>query len=301
MGDLISIIIPCYNAEKTIGKCISSLLNQTYNNLEIIVINDGSTDKTGDKLQHISDKDDRITILDQVNSGISSARNSGMKVAKGDFYSFVDADDYVEPDYLSKLFSNISGADLALCRYSSQTGSTNCHHNVITVEDVFREMMVPQENIAAFVWNRLYRASIIRDHKMIFNEAVYACEDTLFNFQYMQYVRKVGVCGEILYHYVINDSSTMFRKSFNEKKITANIAFKYMLRNSREKKYRRWVEVAAMWYNLILKKQIFGSQYIATSKEMETINKMLSLDSRAFMAAPIPIKYKLAYPIWRIR
>ena len=300
MNDLISIIIPCYNVEKTIKKCINSLLAQTHENIEIIAVNDGSTDDTYRVLQEEFKNNDKCILLNQSNSGISVARNEGMKIAKGEYYSFVDADDYVEPDYLEKLIESIKDNDLSICYYSSSIMKRQSS-DIQTVEDVFREMMIPENNIAAFAWNRLYKASIIRENSILFNEKVFVCEDVLFNYQYMQYVSKIGICREYLYHYVINSSSTMFRKAFNEKKLSANIAFKLMLDNTKTKKYKAYVEIAAMWFNLILKRQLYRSSYKPTSEELKTINKMLSLNVKAFMKSSIPVKYKLAYPIWRLR
>ena len=301
MGRLISVIVPCYNAEKTIERCICSLSRQDYKEIEIIAINDGSSDDTYRILQRCCEKEDRLIIINQTNAGVSAARNIGMQAARGEYYSFVDADDFVEPDYLSKLATYINGADISLCYYSSALTDIKHSQNYESVNNLFREMMVPQENIAAFVWNRLYRASIIQENELNFDESVFTCEDTLFNYRYMQYVSRVGICREYLYHYIINNCSAMFGLSFNRKKITANIAYEYMLNDSSGKSYRKWVEVAAMWFNLIMKRQIYNSSYKPTTEEITSINRMLGLNVKAFMSAPIPAKFKIAYPIWKMR
>ena len=301
MSRKVSVIVPCYNASGTLERCIRSLLDQTYSDFEIITVNDGSSDGTSDVLRRLSEEDDRIIILDQENAGVSAARNNGMKVAHGEYISFVDADDYVEPVFLERLINCISDADIAVCHYITEAADEGRPSDTVSVEDLYREMFLPQDNIAAFVWNRLYRASIIKELALEFDENIYACEDTLFNFMYMKNVSKAGICREYLYHYVINPDSAMFGKGFNERKISANIAYGYMLDEAAGKPQKSLIESAAMWFNLILKRQIYKSRYVPEPEELAAINRMLRLNVRAFMEAPIPLKYKVAYPYWRYR
>lgn len=301
MDDLVSIIIPCYNAETTLEKCINSILRQDYCAFEIVAVNDGSTDQTRELLNRLSNKDGRIIVIDKENGGVSVARNAGLQMAHGKYIAFVDADDCVEEQFLRKLVLNIEDADFSVCLYSCSIGHYVSSTNVSTLDDLFQEMMIPRNNIAAFVWNRLYRGEIIRNNSLHFMENVFACEDTLFNFQYMMCSQRFGICKEPLYYYNINNSSAMFNKKFNKRKISANIAYEYMLDHSKNQSQRQWVEIAAMWFNLILKRQLYNSNYKASEEEINSINKMLKLNSKAFMGAPIPVKYKLAYPFWKIR
>lgn len=301
MSRKVSVIVPCYNASGTLERCIRSLLDQTCGDFEIITVNDGSSDGTSDVLRRLSEEDDRIIILDQENAGVSAARNNGMKVAHGEYISFVDADDYVEPVFLERLINSISDADIAVCHYITEAADERRSSDTVSVEDLYREMFLPQDNIAAFVWNRLYRASIIKEFALKFDEKIYACEDTLFNFMYMKNVSKAGICREYLYHYVINPDSAMFGKGFNERKISANIAYGYMLDEAAGKPQKSLIESAAMWFNLILKRQIYKSRYVPEPEELAAINRMLRLNVWAFMEAPIPLKYKVAYPYWRYR
>ena len=101
---LISIIIPVYNAEKYLKKCLDSVINQTYKNLEIILVDDGSTDKSPEICDKYAEKDSRIIVLHKENGGVSSSRNAGLDIFKGEYLSFVDSDDYVEPDYIEYLY-----------------------------------------------------------------------------------------------------------------------------------------------------------------------------------------------------
>ena len=103
----VSIIIPAYNAEKTIKKCLNSVCNQTYENIEIIIVNDGSTDNSLDICEEYEKKDDRIIIISKENGGLSDARNKGIDIAKGKYITFIDSDDYVDLEFISIMVSNI--------------------------------------------------------------------------------------------------------------------------------------------------------------------------------------------------
>lgn len=130
---LVSIIVPAYNVEKYLSRCLKSLIQQTYSNLEIIVVNDGSTDKTGDIAEKFRATDQRIKVIHQKNGGLSNARNNGLKNVNGAYISFVDSDDYVEKDYISFLYDLLVEDDfqspLALCSLNDVYVATGKKHN----------------------------------------------------------------------------------------------------------------------------------------------------------------------------
>ena len=117
--DEISVIIPIYNVEKYLEKCIDSVLAQTYRNIEIILVDDGSTDKCADICDSYLKKDSRVKVIHKVNGGLSSARNAGLDIAEGDFISFVDSDDFIEKEMLEKLYEALmeADADMAVCNF----------------------------------------------------------------------------------------------------------------------------------------------------------------------------------------
>ena len=117
MQDLISVIVPVYNVERYIEKCITSIISQTYTNLEIIVVDDGSTDKSGLLCDEWQAKDSRIKTIHKVNGGLSSARNTGMNIAQGKYIAFIDSDDYIDNTMVEQLWINIkdSNAQIAIC------------------------------------------------------------------------------------------------------------------------------------------------------------------------------------------
>lgn len=302
---LITVVIPCYNSEQTLRKCVGSVLEQTYGNLQIIAINDGSSDNTLEVMKMLSENDERIRFISQGNRGVSFTRNRGIDEAKGEYIAFIDADDYIEKDYIEKLLKTIkcNDAELSICQYSTENMNENhvkLNNKLDSKNKIIQEMLLPELNIAAFVWNRLYSTAVLKKNAIRFNESIYACEDTLFNYQYMKNISRFAVCGEHLYHYVINRNSAMFGEGFNSKKLTANNAFEIMLAECSEDE-REAIEVAAMWFNLIVKRQIFKNKVIICEAELERIDKMLRLNPRAFMNSNVGAKYKIAYPFWKSR
>lgn len=299
----ITVAIPCYNGEKTIERCVESILAQTYTNYELLIINDGSKDNTPAVIEELAKKDSRIRIITQENRGLSATRNRGIEEAKGEYISFIDADDYICPDYLDRLYTAITatGADLAVCKYyTSEQPDKDGGVYTIDRSTMYKELLIPNDNIAAFAWNRLYKLDIINDAGLRYDARIYGNEDALFNYQYLKYCDKVAVVDKALYHYIINTGSIMFSKGYNPKRILANMAFDYMLEDAAGQPYLEYVQVGAMWYNLILKRRIILSKARIPDSEMKSINKMLRLNPAAFMKASVPLKYKLALPFWAL-
>jgi len=117
MDDLVTVIVPAYNASDTIMRCIGSITGQTYHNLQIVVVDDGSTDGTGDICVMLADGDPRVEVVRRDNGGVSAARNAGLRHARGEWISWVDADDYVSPYYIEDLLADAQDADMVICRY----------------------------------------------------------------------------------------------------------------------------------------------------------------------------------------
>ncbi len=211
MKEKVSIIIPIYNAEKFLKKCIDSVIQQDYNNIEIILINDGSTDNSEDVCKNYF-KNDKVKYFLKKNEGVSKARNLGIKNATGKYITFVDADDYVEKNYISTLVSCIQKDhyDLAICNYY-ENDDINIHE-IIDRKDAFISIM-NKKLYKGFLWNKLYKLKIIKDNFLKFNESVHVCEDLLFNYQYIDNCDKNFIfTPEKLYHYVQHDGSALHKK-----------------------------------------------------------------------------------------
>ncbi|MBQ6799361.1 MAG: glycosyltransferase [Oscillospiraceae bacterium] len=168
MTPLISVIVPVYRVELYLRPCIESILAQTLQEIEIILVDDGSPDRCGELCEEYAAKDPRIRVIHKENGGLSSARNAGLEIAQGEYIGFVDSDDRVDPDMFEFLYRNLeeSGADISVCGYRiHQNGSViSCgepFRSVQTSREAMRTVM-EQPEIGIVVWNKLYRRSIFR-------------------------------------------------------------------------------------------------------------------------------------------
>lgn len=191
--DKVSIIIPIYNASKTIEKTILSIINQTYKELEIICVNDGSTDMTKEILENIANNDSRVIIINQINSGVSTARNVGLSTAKGKFVIFVDADDTIEESYIENLVKLKKENCNYLIRTSYIEGKSHKtllkDRKVIDFNDIKETMLTT--NYFNTVWGQLLDNKVITKNKIRFRKDLTYGEDLLFNIQYMTKVQQI--------------------------------------------------------------------------------------------------------------
>lgn len=219
MSEIISVVIPCYNGEKYIEKCLKSILNQTYTNLEVILVNDGSTDKTKELVRPFL-KDPRMKYIEQENGGEFAARNTGIKAATGDYVGFVDADDYINSDMYEKLYAliNETDSDVAVCNFNIITKEQDAKikqayaimpNGVLDIyEDIYgywtRTCATLRPN--NYVWTRLYRLKVVIDSAVLFENYKHSA-DTLFNFKLLPHLKRVAFLNEGLYNYVQHNGS----------------------------------------------------------------------------------------------
>lgn len=202
----ISIIVPMYNAEKYILEAITSLTNQTYKNIEIVVVDDGSTDNSRNIVESLSSNDKRIKLLTQENSGVSTARNLGIQNATGDIIQFMDADDTFDK-HCCEFVAGSFDCDLLVYSYftSKNNGCVlkNKMYEDAEVSQYIRDLIKGWE--LGLVWNKAYRADIVKTLK--FDETVSLQEDLIFNLEYLKYVNSVKTCSNKLYNYRVTKSS----------------------------------------------------------------------------------------------
>lgn len=199
----ISIIVPVYNAGKTLNKCISSILQQTFKDWELILVNDGSTDNSALICDEYVQLDKRIKVFHKSNGGVSSARNVGLDNAKGEWITFIDSDDWVENNYLSNLYQNDENDIVA--SYFIAEGWREWV-SVPLKEYVYDEGQMKDfmDNCLLdfiYICSKLFRHSIIKSYKLRFDENISYGEDTLFVYQYLQYIKSVRTSSEATYHY----------------------------------------------------------------------------------------------------
>lgn len=207
-NEIISIIIPFYNLENYIERCLRSVLSQTYENLEIIIIDDGSTDKSSNIINKYTLKDKRISYYKQTNKGPGSARNFGIEKCNGRFITFIDGDDYIKADMIEKLVLPMinNNADLALCNYKMDNEKlTNQQYSETIyekIEDIAKVMLKDmwKDRICTFMsFGKIYKTETIKTHNIKFPEDINNAEDLVFSIKYWHHVRKLFYTNKPLY------------------------------------------------------------------------------------------------------
>ena len=208
----VSVIVPVYKTEKFLKKCLDSIISQTLNDIEIICINDGSPDNCLEILNSYAAKDKRIIIINQENSGPSCCRNNGMKVATGEFISFVDSDDWIDKDYLEKLYNAAekNNADIAVCGIKRTKGLYWRYYLKDLKEEVTentnRKFQICDVPSRSYVWNKIYRRNKLNQYNLQFvpNRCF---EDMIFTPQALFYLGKLVSVPNVYYNYRINRNS----------------------------------------------------------------------------------------------
>ena len=211
---LISVIVPIYKVEAYLNKCVESIVAQTYANLEIILVDDGSPDTCPQMCDAWAAKDSRIKVVHKENGGLSDARNAGLAVATGEYVSFIDSDDWIEPDFMQTLLDamDCTGADISDCatRLVDEDGNSLSIRGVGqdetlgTIDALVR--LVKEDRIFQTVWNKLYRRSVIGD--ILFEKGKYN-EDDYFTYQVFDRARKIAIVSKPMYNYLQRGGSIM--------------------------------------------------------------------------------------------
>lgn len=222
MEELVSVIVPVYNVEQYLNKCISSICSQTYKNIEIILVNDGSTDNSGLICDEYAKKDRRIQVIHNQNGGVSSARNSGLRCAKGEFVLFVDSDDYIEEKLIEICIKSfkIKRVDMIIFNYIKETDTgirlRNSHFKSLKqdIKSSKKKIRFITNNVLQYKsgwepWNRMFRTKIIKQNNILFLDGVSFSEDLFFLLKYLLNSSKIEVIKTPLYHYVDRGNSAM--------------------------------------------------------------------------------------------
>lgn len=225
---MISVIVPVYQCEKYLSKCINSILNQTYTELEIILIDDGSIDQSPEICDNFAGMDKRVRVIHQNNRGVSAARNYGLEIANGDYITFVDSDDYLEPDMYERMIEKAEKytCDVVMCDCVKEFSNQSCivyshdirggYYNYEQLKHEYYPHLIMMENVeypaTISNWLILFKKEL---NKVRYVEGVRFSEDLLFGAQLLYYAHSFYYMkGKTFYHYVMNDSSTthVFKK-----------------------------------------------------------------------------------------
>jgi len=213
MENLVSIIIPVYNAEAYLAENIDSVLNQAYESFELILVDDGSTDKSAQIMKNYSEREPRVVALYQENSGAPTARNYGLSVAKGEYIQFIDSDDFMAKQALHRMVTALeeTGADLVVGAYDTVGDKGNFIKSVPhPIESGFYIVQENREDfslIPPMPGNKLFRASVIRNNHLNFQPSLKQAQDLNFYLKFLLFAKKVIVMDEVVYHYRVRTGS----------------------------------------------------------------------------------------------
>lgn len=226
MNELITVIVPVYNVEKYLSKCLESICKQTYSNLEILVVNDGSTDKSGEICEHYSTNDTRIKVIHRENGGLSAARNTALNCMTGNYVLFVDSDDYIEYNAIEVLYNTLkeNNSDISICAYDyvDEEGvvlNTKKNSNELFVMDTNESLyhLLDNKRITSSAWGKLYKSSLFSDIR--FPEGrIY--EDIPTTYKTFLLSEKIVYTSARLYKYLYRASS-ISKQSFSIRKMDA--------------------------------------------------------------------------------
>lgn len=227
-NELVSVIIPIYNSEKVLYRCLESIIKQTFTNIEIILVNDGSLDDSLSIIKKFANKDQRIKVINQKNAGVSAARNAGIEASNGNFITFIDADDYVEVNYIEELYDTLYKYNADICLCTELEEMPNGKILVKKIDDT-KEEYLPKifsinagysyinDNCKDKVWGAIYKRTVIGDIRFVTD--LFVGEDSLFFAQVAKNSKNIVRIYKQLYHYVIYENSAV-HGTFDEKKYT---------------------------------------------------------------------------------
>ncbi|WP_314023341.1 glycosyltransferase [Gemella sanguinis] len=278
MGEKISVIVPVYNVEQYLERCVDSIINQTYTNLEIILVNDGSTDNSGKLCDELAKKDKRIRVIHKENGGLSDARNRGIDESESDLVGFIDSDDYIDSDMYEVLLKNLNDtdADLSMCALydvynnTPEAQVTNKETWKLSSEQAIK-MVMEAKILSVTAVNKLYRKSLFTDLKF---EVGKIAEDAFIMIKLLDKCEKIVATNEKKYYYVHRENSITTQK-FSTKFLNVIEAYEQNS-NIILEKYPKLKDVAQTrmnWaYFYVLDRLLLDDNY--NDKELE--NKLIS-------------------------
>lgn len=229
---MVSVIVPVYNVEKYLPKCINSILGQTYTNLELLLVDDGSTDSSGRICDDYSKQDNRVRVFHKDNGGVSSARNVGLKNALGEYITFVDADDFLQATLYAEVIDKVEGKDLLFYNFSvlNENGQRICKVKQDNIAQIalnpwnfmafyklrggeIIEDVLHDKSLAVYVWRALFSRKIITRYALCFDETLKSGEDRIFLFSYLLHATTIHYAENVFgYYHMIREGSLTAEK-----------------------------------------------------------------------------------------
>ena len=281
---LCSIIIPIYNVESWVEICIKSVLKQSVVDFELILVDDGSTDKSGYICDVFAKMDSRIIVIHKKNGGVSSARNEGLAYAMGKYIFFVDGDDILGTQYLYLLLTIIQEeqADIGIINYTRQLENLNADQNenkliIKTAKEILTNIL-DGKSYDTYLWNKVFKKEIIDFYNLRFQENVAIWEDLLFVIEYLSKINKCVLSSKIQYYYRNRETSAVHKISIDKKEQKVNVC--RLLRSLNIKNYKFITELNYIYLDCLLdyffekikQKKIAYSEYREIRKEIQQIS-----------------------------
>ncbi len=310
---MLSIVIPVYNSEMKILKCLKSIIgNDSDCEYEVVIVNDGSTDNSLKVLENFSKKYENIKIFSQENAGVSSARNLGIEMAKGDWMMFVDSDDFLSKDWKKIIQKEIIKEDNDFYIFSKNYCSNTDRKDVLGQIIGLRE-----EQHMSCVWSKIYKTEIIKKYKIRFQNGIINGEDLLFNLEYYLKCKKAKFCKGSIYNYYINSQSAT--NHFNGRFIESDILYQNKLKETLDKldydfEYILDLNILNSWlvffnrYSYVRKYKysdirpfVENEKYEKEIKNYQRYNKYFPKEKIILLELLYQKKYKFVYQLFKIK
>lgn len=275
MKELVSVVLPIYNVDKYLIKCIETVINQTYKNIEIILVDDGSTDNSGTICDTFKEKDNRIKVIHKKNGGLSDARNIGLKNAHGRYICFIDSDDYISEKYVEKLYKliKINNAQIALCNFQR----VDENEQIISEEKILSEILSGKETLEKLNNKNFYPSSVVAWNKLydisLFDNILYPIgklhEDEFTTYKLYYIAPKVAITSEVLYYYRVVQTS-ITNRNFNKKRLDILEALEERIKFFKCNNEQKLYELALIEYESVLMIYYMNCKlYLNNSKEIQ--------------------------------
>jgi len=294
----VSVIVPVYNCENYISACIESILNQTYSKIEIIIVNDGSIDKSEQIIMKYIEKDNRIIYLYQENIGPSEARNRGILTSTGDYLVFIDSDDTVDKQYIELLLKETIrlDADLVCCGYKDYSKYGIKNHTDFNIDEnvslhIFMEMVC--KGTGGVLWGKIFKSEIIVKNNLKMDKSIFMSEDLVFVLQYVSHCTEFAAIEEYLYNY----------NRLNQGSISSNISINYINNNIMVCEYLedifRSVKLDERISKKIIVKRIQDFVLSIVEQQSNNVKKIginkVSQNVKEMLSIPYIVKYKCQF------
>ena len=271
--NLVSIIIPVYNVEDYLKRCVDSIIGQTYKNIEIILIDDGSTDKSGNICDDYLKADKRIKVIHKKNGGLSDARNFGLNISQGDYVCFVDSDDFVSELYVEKLLENSlrTGADVCACNFyyidefNKKWIKAEKQEKIYKSDEAIKDIFTVKQNTEVMVWNKIYKKELLDKNDIKFPVGKIH-EDNFTTYKIYDKANYVSLINDKLYYYYQRSDSIM-GKAFNKKRFDILIALKEIKKYfSKDNRLQKEVQCNELLINISLLNNMIKANYSSRKK-----------------------------------